>query len=387
MTSKATGIVPKHFIGFQGASMSSSKQALGTIFQRKKGSWLLLSIAGLMSMYSSCIYAAGFSTNFQPDATIWNGANTGYCTYGACTSHIGNTDPTPMGMTIVNIGGVYYFHAIVGDPATGFAVESYTRAAGLDVANSIPNTGGPFTPDGGGNERIVIGDTAANNTSFLQNSLNMSNSLGNYQVSGTGGTNPNFTVFRMVLNDPAGGMSIDVSKPFLDKKPLISQTVQDGSMKSVFVADERGLGYSDSSTPAPVTNTLVLNDPALPTTGAADFEMALAQSPDVTAGRFIFTPGTGWNDPTLGWNTPGSTFGQGTYTYVGGQGFDPLNFNWASVFNYADNVTGCEAPSTSGGNVSRGTVGIYNGTAADNTVAYDPLNPNNTVRGSCYNKP
>jgi len=214
----------------------------------------------------------------------------------------------------------------------------------------------------------------------------MSNPLGYYRVSGSGNNNPNFTVFRMVLNDPAAGMSMDVSKPYLDKKPLISQTVQDGSMKSVFVADERSLGYSDSSTAAPVTNNLVLNDPALPTAGAADFEMALAQAPDVSAGRFIFTPGTGWNT-SLGWNTAGSTFGSGTYTYVGAQGFDPLNFNWASVFNYADNQIGCEAPATGTNNVSRGTVGIYNGTAADNTVAYDPLNPNLTVRGSCYNKP
>ena len=388
---QGTGIVHKHFmmgvIGFQGASMSSLRQPQRASFQPKALSSLLLCIAGLMGMYSSWGYAAGFTTNFQPDDTVWATQNTGYCSYGACTSNIGNTDPTPMNMTVVNIGGVNYFHTIVGDPATGFAMESYTRAAGLNTAGNIPNSGGSFSPDGGANERILIGTTSATSTPFLQNSLNMSNPLGNYLVSGSGNSNPNFTVFRMVLNDPAAGMSMDVSKPFLDKKPLISQTIQDGSMTSVFVADERALGYSDSSTPAPVTNNLVLNDPAIPTAGAADFEMALAQTPDVTAGRFIFTPGTGWNNPSLGWDTPGSTYGSGTYAYVGGPGFDPLNFNWASVFNYADNQIGCEAPATGTNNVSRGTVGIYNGTAADNTVPYDPLNPNNTVRGSCYNKP
>jgi len=365
--------------------MSGSRQSMRAAFQRRMGNILFLSATGLLAAYSNVAPAAGFTTNFQPDATVWTGQNTGYCTYGNCTSHIGNTDPTPMGLTVVNIGGVNYFHTIVGDPATGFAMESYTRAAGLNTGNTISNSGGAFSPDGGGNERSVIGTTVATDQTFLQNSLNMSNPLAvdnqggfnNYQVSGTGSMNPNFTVFRMVLTDPAGGMSMEVYKPFLDKKPRISQTVEDGSMSSVFVADERALSYSDSSTPAPVINNLVINDPALPSAGAADFEMALAQIPDVTAGRFTYTPGTGWNNPTLGWDVAGSTFGQGTYSYVGGQGFDPLNFNWSTVFNYADNAISCGSPSTSSGNVSRETVGIYNG--------LDALG--NPVGGSCYNKP
>ena len=206
----------------------------------------------------------------------------------------------------------------------------------------------------------------------------MSNPLAtDYRVSGTGSVNPSYTVFRMVLTDAAGGMSMEVYKPFLDKKPRISQTIQDGSMSSVFVADERALSYGDSSTPAPVINNLVINDPALPTAGAGDFEMALAQIPDVTAGRFTFTPGTGWNDPAAGWNTAGSTFGQGSYAYVDGQGFDPLNFDWSTVFNYADNAIACSSPATTGNNVSRETVGIYNGTDAIG----------NPIGGSCYNKP
>lgn len=365
--------------------MSSSIQSMRVTSRRILEQILLLGAMGLIGSFFSSALAAGFTTNFQPDASVWTGQNTGYCTYGTCTSHIGNTDPTPMGLTVVNIGGVNYFHTLVGDPATGFAIESYTRAAGLNAQNTIDNAGGAFSPDGGGNERSVIGTTVATDLTFLENSLNMSNPLAvnnqlgqnNYQVSGTGSMNPNYTVFRMVLTDPAGGMSMEVYKPFLDKKPRISQTVEDGGMTSVFVADERALSYSDSSTPAPVVNNLVINDPGLPTAGAADFEMALAQVPDVTAGRFTYTPGTGWNNPTLGWDVAGSTFGQGTYTYVDGQGFNPLTFNWSTVFNYADNAISCGSPSTSSGNVSRETVGIYNG--------LDALG--NPVGGSCYNKP
>ncbi len=365
--------------------MSSTTQLIRAAYRLQSWKLLIPVAAGLLGLYGSAVSAAGFTTNFQPDASTWSGQNTGYCTYGNCTSHIGNTDPTPMGLTVVTIGGVKYFHTIVGDPATGFAIESYTRAAGVDSLNNIPNSGGAFSPDGGGNERSVIGTTTATDLTFLENSLNMSNPLAvnnqlgltNYQVSGTGSMNPNFTVFRMVMTDAAGGMSMEVYKPFLDKKPRISQTIEDGGMSSVFVADERALSYSDSSTPAPVVNNLIINDPGLPTSGAADFEMALAQIPDVTAGRFTYTPGTGWNNPTVGWDTAGSTFGQGTYTYVDNQGFDPLTYNWSSAFNYADNAISCSSPSTSSGNVSRETVGIYNGN--------DALG--NPVGGSCYNKP
>lgn len=355
--------------------MSSSRQLIRAVRRLLKVvKLLLLGITGAVAVYSNPGLAAGFATNFQPDGvTVWSGDNTGFCYYGQCASQLGNADPTPMGLTLVTIGGVQYFHTIVGDPATGFAIESYTRASpGSNPFSgaSISSSGGHFSQDGGGNQRAVIGDAGTPNT-LLQDSLNMSNALGDYRVSGTGSMDPSFTVFRMVMTDPAGGMSMEVYKPFLDKKPRISQTVQDGSMTSVFVADERALSYSDSSTAAPVVNNLVINDPNLPSSGAADFEMALAQAPDVTAGRFTYTRGTGWtnslNDPTLGWDAPGSTFGQGTYYYVDGQGFDPLNFNWASVFNYSDNAVACSAVPAGKNAVVREQHGIYG--------------------GSCFNKP
>jgi hypothetical protein len=355
--------------------MSSLKQSIRVACQNKFKKLQLLGAAVVLGISAGSAVAAGFTTNFQPDGpTVWNGDNTGYCTYGNCTSHVGNADPTPFGLTLVTIDNVLYFHTIVGDPATGFAIESYTRAspgaAGFSN-NTISNLGGHFSQDGGGNELLTINTQVSGTpTDLLTTGLNMANSLGQYQVSGTGSMNPNYTVFRMVMTDPAGGMSMEVYKPYLDKKPRISQTIQDGTMSSVFVTDERSLGYNDSSTAAPVVNNLVINEPNLPTSGAADFEMALAQAPDVTAGRFTYTPGLGWqnplNDPTLGWNTPGSYFDQGSYQYVGGQGFNPLTFNWASVFNYADNP-GCSAVPTGKNAVVREQVGLFG--------------------GSCFNKP
>ena len=157
-------------------------------------------------------------------------------------------------------------------------------------------------------------------------------------MSGTGTGDPTETVFRMVLTSAKGDMSMEVSKPFLDKKPLISQTVQDGSMSSTFVADMRAISYSDMNTPVPIVNDLKISDPTL--AGAADFEMSLSQHSTVTAGRYTYTPGAGWNNPN-GWDNPGSSFTPGQYTYFDSTGFDPFNYDWASNFHYDENAYNC----------------------------------------------
>jgi hypothetical protein len=324
--------------------------------------------------------AAGFSTNFQkPNG--WTTQDTGGCGFGQCVSEGGNLDPSPFAETLVTISGVTYYHVIVGDPAAGFAQESYTRAAAKNIqsGNEIGGTGGGFGLDGGGNLSSFINPTTGtinptdNNT--FDNLLNNSNPLGDYRVSGTGGNAPDYSVFRMVMTSPSGDMSMEVYKPFLDKKPLITQTVQDGGMTSTFAADERALTYSDASTAAPVINTLTLNDPSIPGGSATtDFSMAKAQQSIITAGRFTFTPGTGWaptasnptQDPSQGWDQTGSTFGFGTYTYDGGQGFQPLTYDWSKVFDYSQNALYCAA--ISGGN---------QWTRDDNGV----------FGGSCFNKP
>jgi hypothetical protein len=332
---------------------------------------ILLSSSGMLALLGTTVAAAaGFSTNFQkPNG--WTTQDTGGCGFAQCTSEGGNLDPSPFAETIVTISGVTYYHVIVGDPAAGFAQESYTRAAAKNIqgGNEIGGLGGGFGLDGGGNLYSVIGNTTPTNNDTFDNKLNNSNSLGDYRVSGTGGNAPDYSVFRMVMTSPSGDMSMEVYKPFLDKKPLITQTVQDGGMTSTFVADERALTYSDASTAAPVINTLTLNDPSIPGGSATtDFSMAKAQQSIITAGRFTYDrpANYGWNDPVNGWDSPDSTFVFGTYNYVGGQGFDPLNYDWSQVFDYSQNALYCAA--ISGGN---------QWTRDDNGV----------FGGSCFNKP
>lgn len=328
-------------------------------------SWVAASVAVagfvFLSLSTTPARAVDFSLNFQPNQPPGWPTTTGVCTFASatCTSSIfGNGDPTPFSQTLTNIGGVTYFHTIVGDPASGFAIESYTQWAPGPNANSATNptdlSVGDFSPTSGGNARSVIGNSSTTNgstsnpsNSFMQNNTNLGNPLALSQFSGNGTGDPTKMVFRMVMTSAKGDMSMEVTKPFLDKKPLISQTVQSGTMSSSFVADMTALSYSDKNTPATVTNSLVINDPTLPAGSGANFDMSLAQHPDVTAGRYTYTPGTGWNT-TSGWDVDNSTFDPGSYSYFEGGGFNPLTFDWTTNFNYNENALACSRPATTG---------------------------------------
>ena len=194
--------------------------------------------------------AAGFPLNFQPGiANTWDTDNMGACGYGQCAANNGNADPTPFAENIVTIDNVLYFHTITGDPTTGFAIEAYTRAGPAGISGSagnelISSSANAFGLDGGANLTSVIGNFSGSrtstNTDVLHNDLNSGNPLGNHLVSGTGGNAPDHSAFRMVMTSAKGDMSMEVSKPFLDKKPIISQTVQDGTMTSVSLPTSAG---------------------------------------------------------------------------------------------------------------------------------------------------
>lgn len=306
---------------------------------------------------------ADFRTNFDMPSFTGPGefySGSGYCTFGSAicaASLFGNGDPTPFAERVESINGIDYFHVIVGDPASGFAEESYTRY-GAGFGSAVIQ--GSYSPDGGGMETAFISgwpgspNTGAGNQ-WVVDSGNIGNPLASVHVSGNGSQDPTKSVFRMIMTSAKGDMSLDVSKPFLDKKPIISQTVQSGNMTSVFVADMRGLSYSEMNNSAPVINTLVIQDPTIPGNGAANFNMADAPQSTVTAGRFTFTPGAGWNTAAgVGWAADNSSFDLGTYVYAGGGGFDAYSFDWTTVFDYSQNALNCTRPSV-GNNVGEST--------------------------------
>lgn len=267
------------------------------------------------------------------------------------------------------IDGVAYFHVIVGDPASGFANESYVTATTYGAINQAVATTRSSSPDSGGMERSVIGDKTTLSVDHqldcpppcgtdppdnlfgngkdplgaLQYTDTNGNPAAGYRVTGSGTMDPTRVVLRMVLSDAE--MSLEVAKPVLSNKPLISQTTSDSTMAAKYVADMRGLSYNDLGVAAPVVNQLVIDDPNLPTKGVGNFDLSMTQRSNITAGKFTFTPGQGWFDITTGaslsgWDFNNSTFGLGTYTYAEG-GFDVVNVNWAKFFDYSQNAFYC----------------------------------------------
>ena len=321
---------------------------------------LPLAVCILTAFYAAGAGATNFELNFGQHGQTVAGINIGI---GTTAGDHGGNDGTGFNLDYVTVNGQTYFHVVVQDANSDFKQESYTSA----VVQNIGASSGvrSFSPDGGGMERSVIGSQGI--VSMNEGSLptwprarvgNAKDPFGyrlysdkndtvgtvqpvdqRYRISGNGTMNPSRTVLLMQASDST--VSVEVYKPLPDRKPRISQTLADGPVTSRFVADMRGLTYSDLNKDAAVTNTLVVNDPELPVQGGADFDMSFAQKPNVTAGKYIFTPGGGWSAPTdplglLGWDVDGSTFDPGTYTYSEG-GFDVLNVDWTSFFDPAQN--------------------------------------------------
>jgi hypothetical protein len=340
-----------------------------TTFIRPLVLWLVLLSAGMFnSLVATSVHAAaqtatGFSTNFS---TVGNGGadalqytNGGGCSFAqSCGSpYLNNGDPTAFYQEVVNVGGKSYFHVIVGDPASGFAQESWTPGAeGRTSNNGFTSTGtvglqAAFNPNAAGMDRASVNDPTFNGDAEVSNSYmilygNLADPFNSVHRSGNGGADPSNAIFHMVLTSPNGDMAMDVNKPFLDKKPIITQTVQDGGMTATYVADMTKLSYSDMNTPINIINNVTFNDPSIPGNGSANFDMANSQQSDITAGRYTFTkgPGYGWQNAANGWDTIGSSFTLGTYAYYGAAtGFDVYTTDWASFFIYSQNAIGCKS--------------------------------------------
>ncbi|MBI5450489.1 MAG: hypothetical protein HY940_03940 [Gammaproteobacteria bacterium] len=254
-------------------------------------------------------------------------------------------DGTRLTIEKVQIDNVVYMHTIVSEAYTGFATEYYTRLT--QVGQSLQSS-----PDSGGNERALMGSKAAYPVAAAgyaggvfgnaKDPYGLSVTTAGfrpYDLSGVGTGDPTKMTMRTYVSD--SGMTLDVLKPLLTKKPVISQTVKDGALSLEYKADLRRLNYTDSSRAGDVRNATTILDSSLPTTsaGAGNFDMAFAQQSVVTAGRYSFAPGTGWNSAN-GWDVDNSRFTEGVYSYAAG-GFDVLSLNWAGFFDYQQNKVAC----------------------------------------------
>ena len=324
-------------------------------------SWLVLSLS------LASVQAAEFQFDFQqngnsvPGGTMFNGGTSA-----------GN-DGSRFIQDTVFIGGQVYWHVVVGDPATGFAQESYIQAYNPALSsNSVPRGGSLYS---GGNERALLTGLPELIQANLQGAaarlvgnardpfgltVSASSAFKPYDLSGVGTTHPTRMTMRMSLTDR--DISLDIFKPLLDRKPLISQITKSNeqleneapgitelTMISRFEVDLRNVSYSTLNKVVPIINNVTLLGSKLYKPGVGDFDMGMAQHSNVTAGQYIFTPGSGWSAPTdpdgdIGWDVTGSTFDEGSYSYAdGGTGFNVYGVRWENFFDSSDavNIDNC----------------------------------------------
>jgi len=316
-----------------------------------KLTWLL---AAIILLYPVMTSAVGVNFNFQPESAtvIAGGVN-------PAGSFVAGNDGSRFYQDLVLIDGVSYYHVVVGDPNTGFVIESYvtgTTPLNMGPGNATFSPIRPSSLDSGGNERVVIGNFPTDATSMnaipgtlIGNALDPfgvtvspASIYKPYDLSGNGTADPNRTMFRMIVSDAQ--MEQEVFKPILERKPRVSQTTTDTDMLSQFIADMRGLSYSSKNIAAPVFNRLSMTPGDLPVLGAADFDMSMSQRSNVTAGRYTYTPGAGWNN-SVGWDSAGSQFDEGTYSYADGAGFNLEGIRWEKFFDATQNLVYCTPPS------------------------------------------
>lgn len=242
---------------------------------------------------------AEFSLNFVPQGA---GTIRTDITHGGCMGGLSNqtaflleggcfaapeivTDPD---------NGLDYWHMIVGTPSDGFIQESFIEVGA--VASGQENNVTISPTDNGHDPLGVV-------TTPLQ--------------SGNGMANPRKMIMRQIVSD--GEIMMEFLKDEYLKKPLISQVLVVPEVTSMFLVDMRNSTYDDNTSPGTIINTLTLPD-EIPL-GDGNFDMATdSDRAYVTAGRFIYTDGTG----------QGGT--DGTYDYVDG-GYDHTLTDWASFMD------------------------------------------------------
>lgn len=232
-------------------------------------------------------------------------------------------DTTPFFVEVVRLAtGDIYYHAIIGDPDTDFAMEYYIRA-GWGLWDSWGNVQSASSGGYNGGADAKPGSHGASLTWFDPLHSTM---------AGNGSGAPNRTAFRLKLNNASNGFSQDVLKDRIGLKPKITQHINQDELISNFVADMTNSTYTDSMTPAVMTNTMIVKN-ALTNEIYSDFDISdpnvvalPADVPntsrvinlDATAGRYTHGDGVLYRDM------------DGTYTYHNGSGFNEDNFNWST---------------------------------------------------------
>ena len=293
-----------------------------------KATAITICLAGMIGGLS--VAQAEFTLNFQPltptdGQSIVNEAlldcrfSNPTSSSASCNrmSSLIDPDRTPFYQETVRAAdGSMYYHVIIGDPESDFAQEYYIQAGwGYWLGyNQFPMSASEGGLNGGA-DATPSGFFGATFGSPLDSDPT---------ISGNGTANPRKMIFRQIVRGP--GFEQEVIKDSFANKPKITQQVQDAEMVSDFSVDMSGISYSDASTSAPMTNTLVITDAA---SGLVytDFDINdPANRSRIAAGQYTYSGGLPYK---------GS---MGTYTYASGGNFDVYAVEWAAYRNADENV-------------------------------------------------
>lgn len=282
---------------------------------------------------AACLFAIGnamssahaeFALDFKPVAPANNITTLIQCPAGQCVrmNSLKDPDTTPFLIETARdpASGYYYYHVLIGDKSSDFALDYYiSQAGGNDWWPNFPQNSSMGSYNGGAD---------AKPQGFWTNPF-YAPLDSNATLSGNGTGNPQRVIFRQLLQDSSGNFSQEVLKSSYLDKPKITQTVHDGEMSSNFTFDMSALGYTGASaltTGGTITNTLQVID-SKSGNSMTNFDIKTSsQNSYVDGGKYSYTPGTG-KDGSFG-----------AYTYAPGANFDVYNVNWAGFYDKSANA-------------------------------------------------
>lgn len=252
-----------------------------------------------------------------------------------------------------------YWHTIVGDPSTGFAMESY-----IPRINSFEST------SGGKPSKII---SRASLEVFSGNGwdpLGKGDPSRDFNYTGNGTADPTKVIVRQVMggtwNSTTGDWSCNTTDGYCSEfiknqflfKPKVTQKINEADMAQNFVLDMSSIKYDDDTTAGSIINTLTITDPDMPDFDptAGDFQMidgiitishptsgSSSINPNVTGGRYTYTQCNGpinyngvehcWQDNDINnWD-----YEEGSYSYVNGGAADVMNYEWDVYWDPSQN--------------------------------------------------
>ncbi len=347
-------------------AMSEKKELITRLFKISP----LLFLLGAESAWSETNMSLNFNTgpgdnSFYPGACNMSGAPVADNACGISPAEFQaepDPDETPFfqGTYTDPDTQISYWHIIVGDPGTGFAMESYTP-----MIKSYEST------SGGKPSKIFQRGTESLET----RSGNGWDPLGlnparDFDYTGNATGDPTRTIMRQVMGGSWDATTNTWSCQDTDEycseflkdnflfKPVITQQINDTDFVHKFALDMSAITYDDNTTAGDLTNTLIITDPDMPDFDpkAGDFKMnndnievsmpdsgTSTLNPNITGGRYTYSQ---CSDPQLSkgmehcWqdnDIDNWDYQEGTYSYVEGDA-DVLNYEWDMYWDPSQNA-------------------------------------------------